>query len=291
MQRVALLGTGIMGAGMAANWLSKGFPLTVYNRTRSKSEPLAEQGAQIADTPREAAKDADIIVAMVGDDNSSRSVWLGEDGALAGAKPGAIIVESSTLTPDWVRELAQIANGRGVEFLDAPVTGTKPHAAEGKLVLFVGGDATTLEKARPVLEAISRQINHLGPVGAGATWKLINNMMGAIHMAALAEGLVMAEKAGLDKEQVINLIQTSGVHSGIVQMKLERATERRYDDTDFALRWMHKDARYALALAEQLGLTLNTVGGAEKLYQQANDKGLGDYDFSAVVEALRDSDS
>ncbi|MBC7815230.1 MAG: NAD(P)-dependent oxidoreductase [Burkholderiales bacterium] len=290
MQRVALLGTGIMGAGMAANWLAKGFPLTVYNRTRSKSEPFVEQGAAVADTPREAAAAADVIFAMVGDDNSSRSVWLGEDGALAGAKAEAVIVESSTLTPDWIRELAQTASEHNVGFLDAPVTGSKAAAAQGTLALFVGGDAATLEKARPALEAISRQINHLGPIGAGATWKLINNMMGAVHMAALAEGLVMAEKAGLDMEQVVNLIQNSGVHSGIVQLKLARAAERRYDDTDFALRWMHKDARYALALAEQFGLTLNTVGGAEKIYQQASDKGFGDLDFAAVVEAMRDSE-
>lgn len=288
MQRVALLGLGIMGSGMAANWLAKGFPLTVYNRSPGKAEPLAVQGARVARTPREAAQDADLMVAMVGDDNASRAVWLGVDGALAGVKPGAVLVECSTLTPDWVRELSAQAQAKGCEFLDAPVTGSKAAAASGQLTLLVGGDAAALDKVRPALEAISRQINHLGPTGAGATWKLINNMMAAVHMAAVSEGLVMAEKAGLDRQQVIALIQGSAVYSLIVQGKLPRITERRYDNTDFSLRWMHKDMRYALALAEAFGVPLNTVQGAEIIFQQASEKGLDDLDFSAVVEALRE---
>jgi 3-hydroxyisobutyrate dehydrogenase len=288
MQRVALLGLGIMGSGMAANWLKKGFSLAVYNRTRSKAEALAAQGARVADTPRQAAEDADIIFAMVGDDTASRAVWLGEDGALAGAKPGAILVECSTLTPDWVRELAENAREKGCEFLDAPVTGSKAAAAGGQLNLFVGGEAATLEKARPALEAISKQINHLGAVGTGATWKLIVNMMTAAHLAALAEGVALAEATGFDLQQVAPLILNGPSGSPAVQMKLPRIAERRYDDTDFSLRWMLKDVRYALALAEQSGLRLTTVEATAEVYQQASEKGLLDLDFAAVAEALRE---
>lgn len=287
MQRVALLGLGIMGSGMAANWLKKGFSLAVYNRTRSKAEPLAAQGARVADTPRQAAEDADIIVAMVGDDTASRAVWLGDDGALAGVKPGAVLVECSTLTPDWVRELAEQARAQGCEFLDAPVTGSKAAAAGGQLNLFVGAEAGTLEKARPALEAISKQINHLGPVGTGATWKLIVNIMTAAHLAALAEGLALAEKNGFDLQQIAPLILNGPSGSPAVQMKLPRIAERRYDDTDFSLRWMLKDVRYALALAEQCGLRLPTTEATAQVYQQASEKGLGDLDFAAVAEALR----
>lgn len=287
MQRVALLGLGIMGSGMAANWLSKGFTLAVYNRTRSKAEPFAAQGARVAATPRQAAEDADVIAAMVGDDPASRAVWLGDDGALAGAKPGAILVECSTLTPDWVRELAGLAQARGCQFLDAPVTGSKAAAAGGQLNLFVGGEATTLEKARRALEAISRQINHLGPVAAGATWKLINNMMTAVSLAVISEGLALAERAGFDPQQIAPLILSGPASSPVAQGKMPRLTERRYDDTDFSVRWMRKDMRYALALAEQFGVTLSTVAGAVEVYQKASDKGLDDLDFAAVIEAVR----
>jgi 3-hydroxyisobutyrate dehydrogenase len=151
MQRIALLGVGTMGAGMAANWLKKGFPLSVWNRTPARAEPLVAQGATLAATPHGAAEAADIIVAMVADDDASRAVWLGPTGALESAKPGAILIESSTLTPDWVRELAGKARERGCRFLDAPVGGSRQAAAEGQLTFFVGGDAETVEAARSAL--------------------------------------------------------------------------------------------------------------------------------------------
>lgn len=287
MQHVALLGLGIMGTGMAANWLQKGYPLTVYNRTRSKAEPFAAQGAQVASIPREAAAQADIIVAMVGDDPASRAVWLGDDGALAGARPGTVLVECSTLSPDWVRELAALAAAQRCEFLDAPVTGSKPQAAAGQLNLFVGGDSATLEKVRPALEAVSARISHLGANGAGATWKLINNMMAAVQLVALSEGMTLAEKAGIDMQQAVHLILESATASGIVKGKLPRIAESRYDDTDFSLNWMHKDIRYALVLAQQLGVTLNSVTAAEIAFHRANDKGLGDQDMASVYEGVR----
>ena len=199
MQRVAILGLGVMGAGMAANWLAKGFELSVWNRTRAKAEPLAGKGARIAATPREAAQGADFIFAMVADDDASRSVWLGEDGALAGAKSGAIAVKSSTLTPDWVRELGRHAEAKGCGFLDAPVGGSRQAAESGGLRFFVGGEPRTYEAARPALEAVANKMDLLGPVGAGATWKLINNQLAATQIAALAEALAVATKGRLQE--------------------------------------------------------------------------------------------
>ena len=199
MQRVAILGLGIMGGGMAANWLAKGFEVSVWNRTRAKAEPLAAKGAKVAATPRDAAQGADFIFAMVSDDDASRSVWLGPDGALAGAKSGAIGVESSTLTPDWIRELARQAQAKGVGFLDAPVGGSRPAAGAGELRFFVGGDPQTYEAARPALAAVGSKMDLLGPVGAGATWKLINNQLAAGQVAALAEALEVAKKAGFKR--------------------------------------------------------------------------------------------
>ena len=194
MQRVALLGLGAMGAGTARSWLNKGFPLTVWNRTPAKAEALAAMGARAAETPGAAAEGADVIVAMVADDAASRAVWLGASAALSGAKRGAICIESSTLSPEWVRELAGLAKARGCRFLDAPIGASRQAAAAGQLVFFVGGEADAVPAAEPVLEAIATRVVHVGGTGAGATWKLINNMLIAVELAAVAEGWRGPEK-------------------------------------------------------------------------------------------------
>src|SRR5258706_3167222 len=287
MQNVTLLGLGIMGTGMANNLLKAGFPLTIWNRTRSKAETFASQGARVAATPREAASEADVIISMVGDDNASRTVWLGDEGALAGAKSGAILVESSTLSPEWIHELADLAKKAGHPFLDAPVMGSKKSAAEGSLRYLVGGDATTLEQVRPILEKLGTEILHMGPTGAGETMKLINNMMGAVHIAAVSEGIVLAERAGLDMQQVVSIILNGPSASPMVKLKLDRMMTRNYDNTDFSLRWMQKDAGYAVELAKDYNLPLKTVEAAYEVLQMARDKGLDKADAAATVEGLR----
>ncbi len=283
MQRVALLGLGTMGAGMAANWLAKGFGLTVWNRTRARTQALADKGARVATTPREAAEGADCVFAMVADDAASRAVWLGDDGALAGAKTGAVVVESSTLTPDWVRELAGHARARGCAFLDAPVGGSRQAAASGELRFFVGGDAATLDKARPALIAIGSKIDLLGPAGAGATWKLINNQLIAAQVAALGEALDVARKAGFRPVQISSLILNGAASSPIVKMKLPSMLNGDYDEPDFALSLMLKDARYAAALAQSLGAPADLVSSAVKAFARAEAKGLGAKDIAAVA--------
>ena len=283
MQRVALLGLGTMGAGMAANWLAKGFGLTVWNRTRARTQALADKGARVATTPREAAEGADCVFAMVADDAASRAVWLGDDGALAGAKTGAVVVESSTLTPDWVRELAGRARARGCAFLDAPVGGSRQAAASGELRFFVGGDAATLDKARPALIAIGSKIDLLGPAGAGATWKLINNQLIAAQVAALGEALDVARKAGFRPVQISSLILNGAASSPIVKMKLPSMLNGDYDEPDFALSLMLKDARYAAALAQSLGAPADLVSSAVKAFARAEANGLGAKDIAAVA--------
>ena len=283
MQRVALLGLGTMGAGMAANWLAKGFQLSVWNRTHARAQALADKGARVATTPREAAEGADCVFAMVADDAASRAVWLGDDGALAGAKTGAVVVESSTLTPDWVRELAGHARAKGCAFLDAPVGGSRQAAASGELRFFVGGDAATLDKARPALIAIGSKIDLLGPAGAGATWKLINNQLVAAQVAALGEALDVARKAGFRPVQISSLILNGAASSPIVKMKLPSMLNGDYDEPDFALSLMLKDARYAAALAQSLGAPADLVSSAVKAFARAEAKGLGAKDIAAVA--------
>src|ERR1039458_2852060 len=191
---VAFLGLGIMGSGMSRRLLASGFPLTVFNRNAEKSKPFATLGAQIARSPREAAGQAGVIISMVADDSASRGLWLGENGALAAAKPGTVCVECSTVTVNWVHELSAAANSRGCEFLDAPVTGSKTHAAAGELNFLAGGDSATLEKVRPVLAAMGKAVVHLGPTGSGALLKLINNFICGVQVASLAEAMALVAR-------------------------------------------------------------------------------------------------
>lgn len=282
MQRVAIIGLGVMGAGMAANWLARGFAVTVYNRTRAKAEPLVAKGAQLADSPKAAATGANFVFAMVSDDSVSRKVWLGDDGALAGVGKGAVVIESSTLTPAWVRELAALAAERGADFLDAPVGGSKPAARDGQLVFFVGGDASVVARARPALEAVGSRVHHVGGVSAGSTWKLINNVMGAAHLAILAEGLAIAARSGIDLAQAPELLAGSSPASPMVLGKLPRILEHRYGDPDFALKLMRKDVTYADALATALGIEASVIPGVLDLYRRAEAQDLGEQDVAAI---------
>ncbi|MEP7190306.1 MAG: NAD(P)-dependent oxidoreductase [Roseiflexaceae bacterium] len=286
MLNIALLGLGIMGNGMAHNLLKAGFPLTIYNRTRAKAEPLGALGATVAASPREAAAGADIVIAMVGDDRASRAIWLGEDGALAVASAKAVLIECSTLSLEWVRELAERCAALGLDFLDAPVTGSKEAAEAGELKLMIGGDAVALERARPALEAISAQIIHFGPSGAGALIKLINNLMAATQVAVLAEGLNLAEQGGLDLAQVIPFLINAAPGSPVVKGKAQLMAARNYD-AQFALKWMHKDTTYALRAADEFGVPMPTLAAAREVYQLAKGLGYGENDFAAVFEALR----
>ena len=285
MLNVALLGLGIMGNGMARNLLKAGFPLAVYNRTRAKAEPLAALGATVSNSPHDAAAGADIVIAMVGDDHASRAIWLGEGGALAVAPAKAVLVECSTLSLEWVRELAGRCAALGLDFLDAPVTGSKEAAESGQLKLMAGGAAAALERARPALEAISTQIIHFGPSGAGALIKLVNNLMAATQVEVLAEGLNLAEQGGLDLAQVVPFLINAAPGSPVVKGKAQLMAARNYD-AQFALKWMHKDATYALRAADEFGVPMPTLAAAREVYQLAKGLGYGDQDFAAIFEAL-----
>lgn len=286
MATVALLGTGIMGSGIGQNLLKKGHTLRVYNRTADKAQALVDAGATLAATPREAAQGAEVVIGMVGDDKASRAVWTGDDGALTGVTSGAVLVECSTLSPEWVRELAKLAEEKGCALLDSPVTGSKPAAEAGEIGLLVGGDPAVLEQARPVLEAFSNRIMHFGPVGSGETMKLINNLLGAVQVASLSEALLLAQRTGLDMQQVATMLTNGAPASPIVKTKIERIIERDYDETHFALRWMFKDASYGLAIAQELGQSMPVLAAAREVYARAVERGFGDGDFAAVLEGV-----
>lgn len=284
---IAILGLGIMGGGIAGRLLSSGFPVRVFNRNRERSAPFAKDGAVVAGSPRAAAEQAQIVISMVSDDNASRAVWLGDDGALAGASKGSVLIESSTLSVGWVRELAELAGERGCEFLDAPVTGTKPHAASGELFFMVGGSAAALEKAREVLSVLGREVLYLGPTGSGALVKLINNFVCGVQAASFAEALALVDRSGIDREKCLSVLSNSALASPLIKRMLTSMGANDYTP-NFPLKLMMKDVGYAMREASNNHFTLQTAAPALEVFKVAVGKGLGDQDFSAVIKALRE---
>jgi len=285
-EKVAVLGLGVMGVGMAANLRKAGFEVTVWNRTAAKAEAFAKDGGVAAASPAEAAKGAKVVISMLSDDDASRAAWLGEHGALAGMEANAIAVESSTVSPVWIAELHAAAQARGVRLLDAPVTGSRPQAEAGQLTFLTGGDADTVEEARPVLAAMSKQVLPLGPVGSGAQLKLINNFLCGVQVVSFAEALTWIERSGLDRTLALDFLKTAAPGSGILAGMSERMTKRTYE-VNFVLDLMRKDMRYAQAAAERFGVDLTTGANAEQLFVLAQQQGLGGKDMSAVVEVVR----
>ncbi len=222
---------------------------------------------------------------MVADDVASRRVWSAGDGALSALKSGAVAIECSTVSPGWIAELAQLTATKGASLLDAPVTGSKGHAAAGELLFLVGGDAAVLERVRPVLAAMSRAIVYLGPSGSGARMKLVNNFVCGVQAAALAEGLAFAEACGLDSAATVDVLANGAPGSPLVKAVSARMASRNYD-VQFLLPLMKKDLSYALTEAERCGVPLRTAEVARDLFDAAIRAGWGEADFAAVVEAI-----
>jgi 3-hydroxyisobutyrate dehydrogenase len=286
--RIAFLGLGIMGGGMARNLLTKGFPLTVFNRNPEKSKPFAAEGARVSDSPRVAAENADVIISMVADDNAARSLWLGQTGALAGAKAGTICIECSTVTVGWIHELAAAAQKQKCELLDAPVTGSKNQAASGELNFLVGGDSATLEKVRPVFSAMGKNISLLGPTGSGALVKLINNFVCGVQVASLAEALAMIERSGLDRARALEVLANGAPGSPLFKAVSVRMTTPDFTP-NFLLRLMAKDLGYAITEGKKVSVELGTAAAALDSFQKSIAAGDGEKDIAAVVEKFRKS--
>ncbi|MBN9040212.1 MAG: dehydrogenase [Rhizobiales bacterium 62-47] len=269
MPHVAFIGLGRMGHGMAGRYLDSGFSVALWNRSRTKADDLIARGARWAQSPADAARDADAIVTMVADDDASRSVWLGKDGAAFAAKLDVLAIECSTVSFQHACQLANDLTERGLHYIDCPVTGLPEAAASGKLTLLVGADAADLERARPYLAPIGAAIRHFGPVGAGTVFKLINNLMGAVQIAGLAEGLRLAEAAGLELAMVQDALSTGAVASPQVVRHSKRMVARDFAGATFTAALRHKDARYAVELARSLQLNLAVGEATLDVYTQA----------------------
>jgi 3-hydroxyisobutyrate dehydrogenase len=252
MTKVAFIGLGRMGHGMAGRYLDAGFEVAVWNRSKAKAEDLIARGARWASSPADAADGADAVVTMVADDAASRAVWLGKDGAAPAMKAGTLAIECSTVSYDHALDLAGELRGRGLAYIDSPVTGLPEAAASGKLTLLVGAEPSDLERARPYLVPLSATIRHFGAVGSGTVYKLINNLMGAIQIAGIAEGIAIAEQAGLDMKLVLEAVETGVAASPQVIRHSKRMAARNFEGATFTSALRHKDAAYAVRLAESL---------------------------------------
>jgi 3-hydroxyisobutyrate dehydrogenase len=283
---VALLGMGTMGSGMAENLLKAGFPLAVYNRTRSKAESLVAKGARVANTPADAVSGAQVVVSMLSDDEASRETWIGKNGALHAASEGAVLVESSTVSPEWIAELADLARSRAVELLDAPVTGSRVQAEEGQLTFLVGGSELALVKVAPVLKAMSNEIVHLGPTGSGAKMKLVNNFLCGVLVASLAKGLAWLEQSGLELEKALRVLQNGAPGSPLMGAISARMVNRDYK-VNFLLKLMAKDLVYAHTEAARIGIDLTSAANACRIFERAAAEGHAEEDMSAIIEVLR----
>ena len=282
MKKIGFVGLGVMGAPMAANLLRKGFRLNVYNRTAEKAEPLVRQGAEAASSPAEAARDADVVITMVSDDDAIRQVYYGERGILSAIRPDVTVIDSSTISPALSVQLAEDIRARSGHFLDAPVTGSKPGAENGTLLFMVGGDAQVIERHRDVFLAMGREIIHTGENGSGSVAKLAHNTVVAVNLAGLAEGTAIAVKGGLDPAVFMKIILVGNASSKQAELKADKILAGDYS-VQFALGLMLKDLKLASGLADRLGLSSPMLGAVKNLFQMGQAQGLDGEDMSAVM--------
>ncbi len=280
---VGMIGLGLMGRPMAANLLKAGFPVVVWNRTRAKAEELVRAGAKLAASPREAAGASDVLITIVSDPPALEEILWGAQGAMEGLRRGSAYVDSSTVAPALARRIAAACAERGVEFLDAPVTGGTWGAEKGELVFMVGGKREALERVEPVLGALGKRWFHLGPHGAGQTVKLAMNMILALQVDALAEALALVTSAGVPGEKLVEVMQSSMARSPLLDIKAPMMLQRNYAPS-FPLRLMHKDLGLALEFANQLGVALPATAAAREIYNAVKGTARNeDLDYAAVA--------
>ncbi|MDR3720371.1 MAG: NAD(P)-dependent oxidoreductase [Candidatus Acidoferrales bacterium] len=285
---VGLIGLGLMGGPMGRNLLRAGFPLVVWNRTKAKADELVREGAKLAADPRGVAEQADVLITIVSDPAALEEVLFGakdagkSSGALDGLRRGSTLIESSTVSPELARRVAAACAERGVDFLDAPVTGGTWGAQKGELVFMIGGKAEVLERVKPVLEAVGKKFLLLGPNGAGQTVKLGMNLLLALQVDAFAEALALVTSAGVPAEKLMEVLQSSMARSGVLDVKAPMMVKGEFP-ASFPLRLMHKDVRLALELARDKGVTLPCGAAAYATYSSVLNASKDDPDFSAVA--------
>ena len=287
MAKVAFIGLGVMGYPMAGHLKEKGgHDVTVYNRTAARAEAWVEKfGGKSAATPADAARDADFVFTCVGNDDDLRSVVTGETGAIAGMKSGAVLIDNTTASAEVARELAEAAKAKGIDFIDAPVSGGQAGAENGVLTVMCGGGEAVFDKARPVIEAYARMVGLMGPVGAGQLTKMINQICIAGLVQGLSEGIHFGKKAGLDIEKVVEVISKGAAGSWQMENRHKTMNEGRYD-FGFAVDWMRKDLGIVLSEARRNGAKLPVTALVDQFYGDVQAIGGNRWDTSSLLARL-----
>ena len=285
MERIGFIGLGIMGRPMACNLVRAGFPVTVWNRSRSGMDAVAAAGAVAAADPRAVAEASDVLLTMVTDSPDVEAVLLGERGAGDGLRPGAVVIDMSTISPRVTRAIAARLAQRGVAMLDAPVSGGEAGAVAGTLSIMIGGEAAAVERCRPIFAALGRTIVHVGPIGAGQTVKLCNQVAGAIHLLAMSECLALAQKAGVDPAKMLEAVSAGAAGSWMLSHLAPRVLDRDFA-AGFMVRLQQKDLRLALALAEEVGQPLPGTALVQQLLHALEAAGAGNDGTQALVRVF-----
>lgn len=283
MKKIGFIGLGTMGAPMASNLLKQGYTVTVYNRTASKADELAREGAAVALSPREAAAGQNVVITMVSDDTSIAAVYEGDNGLLAGLSTGTNVIDCSTISPALSKQLADQVTAKGGSFLDAPVTGSKPAAIDGSLVFMVGGPAETLQAEQDIFDTLGKKVLHMGANGSGSVAKLAHNTIVGINNLALAEGFAIASKSGLPVDTFLELVQLGSAGSKAAELKGHKIIEHNFDN-QFSLALMLKDLKLASSLTDGAAIPTPMLNLAKSLFQAGQTQGFGDEDLSAVVK-------
>jgi 3-hydroxyisobutyrate dehydrogenase-like beta-hydroxyacid dehydrogenase len=280
--RIGFIGQGLMGRPMTLNLLKTGFPLTVWNRTRSRADDAVRAGARPAASPREAAANSDVVITIVSDPPALESVLWGPDGVFAGLARGSVLIDSSTVSPALARRAAAACAERGADCLDAPVTGGTWGAEKGELVFMVGGKPEVFARVEPVLAAMGKKFFHLGENGAGQTVKLAMNSILALQVTALCEALALVMRAGIAGEKLVEVMQSSMARAAVLDVKAPLILAQDFKPS-FPLRLMHKDLGLALELANQLGVPLPSTAAAREVFNAVRGAATEDVDYAAIA--------
>lgn len=285
--RIGFIGLGIMGQPMARHLVDAGYEVTVWNRTQSKASELVEAGARLGSSPRDVAARSDLIITIVADTPDVRQVILGPDGVLEGAPRGSVVVDMSTISPVATREIAQALSARGVEMLDAPVSGGQKGAIEATLSIMVGGTSEVFERVLPVLQKMGRNIVHVGGHGAGQVTKACNQLVLSLTLLGVAEALTMARKAGVDPAKVRAALLGGFAQSRVLELHGQRMLDGNFEP-GFRTRLFHKDMGIVVETGRATGMPLLGAGLTAQLYQMAMNRGLGEMDYSVLARMIAD---
>jgi 2-hydroxy-3-oxopropionate reductase len=285
---VGFIGLGIMGKPMAKNLIEAGHELVVYNRTQAKAEELAGDGATVAGSPREVAEQSDVIITMLPDSPQVEEVLVGEDGVLEGIKEGALVVDTSTISPVVTEELAAKVAEKGASMLDAPVSGGDVGAIEGTLSIMVGGSEEDFERARPLFDAMGKTVTHVGETGAGQVVKAANQIVVALTIEAVSEALVLGSKGGVAPEKILDVLGGGLAGNKVMEVKREKMLTHSFDP-GFRIELHHKDLGIALAAGREYGVTLPVTAVVDQMLQELKMRGRGARDHSALLTLIEDS--